>query len=73
MSSVQLRDTRSGLILAYTALNLPLTVWMLWGFIKEVPAELEEAAMVDGAELLAGGAAASAAGLGRYVDSLYGI
>lgn len=48
MSSLNLRDTLISLILCYTALNLPLAVWMLWGFIKDVPAEIEEAAMVDG-------------------------
>lgn len=48
MNSLHLRDTLTGLILSYTALNLPLAVWMLWGFIKEVPTELEDAALVDG-------------------------
>ena len=48
MNSLHLRDTLTGLVLSYTALNLPLAVWMLWGFIKEVPPELEEAAQVDG-------------------------
>jgi len=48
MNGLHLRDTLTGLILPYTALNLPLAVWILWGFIKEVPAELEEAALVDG-------------------------
>ena len=48
MNSLHLRDTLTGLILSYTALNLPLAVWMLWGFIKEVPRELEEAGLVDG-------------------------
>ncbi|MBI2114295.1 MAG: carbohydrate ABC transporter permease [candidate division NC10 bacterium] len=48
MNSLHLRDTLTGLILSYTALNLPLAIWMLWGFIKEVPPELEEAGLVDG-------------------------
>jgi multiple sugar transport system permease protein len=48
MNDLGLRDTLTGLVVSYTALNLPLAVWMLWGFIKEVPAELEEAGMVDG-------------------------
>jgi len=36
------------LILAYSALFLPFTVWMLRGFIDEIPTELEDAARIDG-------------------------
>lgn len=43
-----LLDTRIGLILLYTAFNLPFTIWMLKGFVDEIPAEYEDAAMVDG-------------------------
>ena len=39
----------SGLIFFYTALNLPFAIWLLYGFVKQVPVELEEAAVVDGA------------------------
>jgi multiple sugar transport system permease protein len=42
-------DTHWGLALAYVALNIPLATWMLKGYFDAVPAELEEAAMVDGA------------------------
>ncbi len=42
-------DGRLGLILFYSALNLPFTVWLLIGFINQIPIELEEAAIVDGA------------------------
>jgi multiple sugar transport system permease protein len=42
-------DGRLGLILFYSALNLPFTVWLLIGFINQIPVELEEAAIVDGA------------------------
>lgn len=38
-----------GLIIFYTALNLPFTIWLLFGFLQQVPRELEEAAIVDGA------------------------
>jgi multiple sugar transport system permease protein len=48
-SSLGLNDTYQGMILAYTAFNLPLVVWLLRGFIQEVPKEIEEAALVDGA------------------------
>jgi len=42
----------SGLILIYTALNLPFVVWMMRSFLQEIPLDLEEAAMVDGASRL---------------------
>lgn len=44
-----LTDGRLGLILFYAALNLPFTIWLLVGFIQQIPIELEEAAIVDGA------------------------
>ncbi len=47
-----LYDTRVGLVLLYTAFNIPLATWLLLGFIKEVPMEIEEAAIVDGASYL---------------------
>lgn len=37
------------LILVYTIFNLPLSIWMLKGFLEEIPIEIEEAALVDGA------------------------
>ena len=37
-----------GLIVVYVALNLPFTIWLLYGFIEQVPRELEESAAVDG-------------------------
>ncbi|MCB9420236.1 MAG: carbohydrate ABC transporter permease [Ardenticatenaceae bacterium] len=43
-----LMDGRLGLILFYSALNLPFTVWLLVGFIQQIPVDLEEAAIVDG-------------------------
>src|SRR5213082_3060953 len=43
-----LNDTHLGLILLYTAVNVSLAVWLLKGFIDEIPREYEEAAMVDG-------------------------
>ncbi|MBN9605979.1 MAG: carbohydrate ABC transporter permease [Actinomycetales bacterium] len=44
----QLLNTALGLILVYTATVLPFTIWVLRGFVAGLPAELEEAAMVDG-------------------------
>ena len=43
-----LSDTYLGLILMYTVVNLSLAVWLLTGFMDEIPREYEEAAMVDG-------------------------
>ena len=40
------------LVFFYTALNLPFAVWLLFGFYKQIPVELEEAAIVDGASPL---------------------
>ncbi len=45
---LNLNDTHLGLILLYTAVNLSLSVWLLKGFMDEIPREYEEAAMVDG-------------------------
>ena len=43
-----LSDTALGMILLYTAVNVSLAVWLLKGFIDEIPREYEEAAMIDG-------------------------
>lgn len=41
-------DTRYGLILLYTAFNVPYVTWMMRGYIQEIPLELEQSALVDG-------------------------
>ena len=41
-------DTYFGLILIYTGFNLPYVIWMMRGYILDIPAALEEAALVDG-------------------------
>jgi multiple sugar transport system permease protein len=43
-----LSDTHLGMILLYTAVNVSLAVWLLKGFIDEIPREYEEAALIDG-------------------------
>lgn len=43
-----LSDTHLGMILLYTAVNISLAVWLLKGFIDEIPLEYEEAALIDG-------------------------
>ena len=45
---LDLYDTRIGMILLYTAVNVSLAVWLLKGFIDEIPREYEEAALIDG-------------------------
>ena len=45
---VGLINSLSGLVLLYVAVNLPFTIWLLFGFIEQVPVELEEAAAIDG-------------------------
>lgn len=46
--TVNLLDTRIGLIILYTAMQLPFVVWMLKGYFEEIPKQLEEIALVDG-------------------------
>jgi len=43
-----LYDTRLALILTHVTINLPMTVWLMRAFFREVPREIEEAAVVDG-------------------------
>ncbi len=49
---LNLLGTRTVLVVLYTAMNLPLAVWMLRSFFAEVPKELIEAAQIDGCSLL---------------------
>ncbi|MBE2275873.1 MAG: carbohydrate ABC transporter permease [Rhodobacteraceae bacterium] len=44
-------DTRIGLVLALMLMNLPIIVWMLYTYFKEIPGEILEAARMDGASL----------------------
>lgn len=41
-------DTYIGMILLYTAFNLPYVIWMMRGYIQDIPRSLEEAALIDG-------------------------
>ncbi|WP_417260165.1 carbohydrate ABC transporter permease [Celeribacter sp.] len=41
-------DTHFGMILAYVAMNVPFTIWLIDGFFRQVPPELAEAAEIDG-------------------------
>ncbi len=46
--SWKLIDTYTGLILLYTAFNVPYVTWMMRGYVQEIPLELEQSALVDG-------------------------
>ena len=43
-----LYDTRTALVLTHVAINLPMAVWLMMSFFKQIPPEIEEAALVDG-------------------------
>jgi len=47
-----LLDTRTGLVIVLTLINLPIIVWMLYTYFKEIPGEILEAARMDGASLV---------------------
>lgn len=49
MGKIGLTNTRLGLIIVYLSFNVPYAVWLLTGFFKTVPLEIEEAARIDGA------------------------
>ena len=46
-----LLDTRTGLVIVFTMSNLPIMVWMLYSYLKEIPHEILEASRMDGATL----------------------
>lgn len=52
ISWLGLIDTHGGLILLYTMFNLPYVIWMMRSYFLEVPVEVEESALVDGATRL---------------------
>ncbi|MEU9547726.1 carbohydrate ABC transporter permease [Streptomyces werraensis] len=49
LKNLRLIDSLPGLVLVYVVWSLPFALWMLTGYVRAVPAELEEAAAVDGA------------------------
>jgi len=52
IKNLGLFNTHAALIIAYTAFSLPFSIWMLRSFFAAIPAELEDAAAIDGASLL---------------------
>ncbi len=49
LRAVGLIDTYPGLVLPYLTFAMPLTVWLMAGFFRDLPADLEDAARMDGA------------------------
>ena len=49
LRALGLIDTHLGLVLPYTTFAMPLAVWLLVGYFRQLPPDLEEAALVDGA------------------------
>ena len=52
LRAVGLLDTYPGLVLPYVTFTTPLAVWLLTGFFRQLPRDLEDAALVDGASRL---------------------
>ncbi|HTV71462.1 MAG TPA: carbohydrate ABC transporter permease [Rhizobiaceae bacterium] len=48
INGIGLRGTLIGPIIAHIALNLPFVVWLMMGFLRDVPHELQQAAIIDG-------------------------
>jgi len=48
---IKLSDTILGMIIIYTALNIPFTAWLMDGFFRTIPKELDEAARIDGCSI----------------------
>jgi multiple sugar transport system permease protein len=46
--SFRMTDTHLGLILAYTVFTLPVSVWMMYAYFRQLPKSMEDAALVDG-------------------------
>jgi multiple sugar transport system permease protein len=46
--SLGLHDTHFGLIIAYTVFTLPVSVWMMYAYFRQMPRSMEDAALVDG-------------------------
>ena len=49
MVRLDLTDTLLSLILGYVSITLPFCMWLMWAFMRSIPIEIEEAALIDGA------------------------
>jgi multiple sugar transport system permease protein len=52
MQTLALIDTRHGLVILYSGFLLPTVIWIMFGYFKTIPRELEEAALIDGCSRL---------------------
>jgi len=52
IKSLRLLDTQVGMVMVYLFFSLPLTIWLLMGYFRELPIQIEEAAMIDGCSRL---------------------
>ena len=52
MRHLRLIDTRFALIIMNTSFNLPLVIWLMMGFFEQIPLEMEESAIIDGANFV---------------------
>ena len=48
MQATRLNNSALGIILLYVAMQLPFTIFLIYGFVSKVPTELDEAAVIDG-------------------------
>jgi multiple sugar transport system permease protein len=48
LNTMGLYDTHAGLILVHSAVMLPFVIWLLYGFFRNIPREVEDAALIDG-------------------------
>lgn len=48
LANIGLLNTRTGLVLLYTAYELPIVIWIMFGYFNTIPRQLENAAMIDG-------------------------
>ena len=52
LSKLQLIDTKTSLVIGYTAWIMPVCIWILYGYFKTIPKDLEDAARIDGCSRL---------------------
>ena len=58
IAGMGLKDSYLGIIIGHLTVTFPFSVWLLMSFFRKIPKVLDEAALVDGADLCAGGFAA---------------
>jgi ABC-type glycerol-3-phosphate transport system permease component len=52
MAQLELTDSLISLVLGYVCITLPFCMWLMWAFMRSIPIEIEEAALIDGASRL---------------------